>query len=129
MSQQVYFPQSDCLHHAGTPHQLRGILAAQHSVHLLIISFFLFFFNYTSSWPVKIAAMRAEDRVPSGRIPGRGAARSSLALSSCSAPLEECGSWQLSEERRGSGLPILLDLGFPHLAKNNCLLKQNTAKY
>lgn len=67
--------------------------------------------------------------MPSGPVPGRDAERSRVVLSSRSVPLEECGSWQLSEERRDSGFPILLDLGFPHLAKNNCWLKQNTAKY
>lgn len=67
--------------------------------------------------------------MPSGPVPGRDAERSHVVLSSRSVPLEECGSWQLSEERRDSGFPILLDLGFPHLAKNNCWLKQNTTKY
>lgn len=113
MSQWLYFPPSACLHHAGIACQLRDFRAAWHSVHLLVVPFH----NCISSWSIKTATMSTEDSVPSGPILRRGAERSSSVLSSRSAPPEGCSSWQLSEQRRHSGFPVLLFLGFPRLSK------------
>lgn len=104
--------------HASAPHELRVTLAAWLSVpHFL--------FSHISSWPIKTAAVRAEENVLSGPIRGEVQVRVQLGflLALLLCPWLEPGKLSKEGETWGSGPPILLYIDFPHDAKNSCSSK------